>query len=168
MCKASVKSLSINKPAISFLQTGSLSCCPTNSVKAGKNSSVCPNKKSKHLARPFLMVHSCLASFVTLFLQPVKFYCFCLHYPAMLLYISTLEQTVDHFTILPVGMCFASLTTAKLPLPMVFMTRYLPMCCTGSGRLALVDLVCPLLPPLDDCQTEHKTRQHLHMLQVTL
>lgn len=36
------------------------------------------------------------------------------------------------FTSRPVGTCLASLTLAKLPLPMVLISRYLPMC--GSSR----------------------------------
>jgi len=49
----------------------------------------------------------------------------------------------------------ASLTIAKFPFPIVFITRYLPICCTGSGRLALADLVA--LAPLDNCQIKQSS-----------
>ena len=39
----------------------------------------------------------------------------------------------DNVTCRPVGRCFASLTLAKLPLPMVLIRRYFPMC--GSSAL---------------------------------
>ena len=38
-------------------------------------------------------------------------------------------------TSLPVGTCFASLTLAKLPLPIVFISLYLPMCGSSEPRL---------------------------------
>ena len=40
-------------------------------------------------------------------------------------------------TSLPVGTCFANLTLAKFPFPMVFMSLYFPMC--GSSVLVLED-----------------------------
>ena len=42
-------------------------------------------------------------------------------------------------TSLPVGMCLANLTLAKFPFPMVFRSRYLPMC--GSSPVLLPDIL---------------------------
>lgn len=67
-------------------------------------------------------------------------------------------------TSLPVGMCLASFTFAKLPLPMVLSSRYLPMC--GSSEVRRDELRAeadalpvpapppppPLLLPSDPCK----------------
>lgn len=56
------------------------------------------------------------------------------------------------FTSFPVGTCLASLTLAKLPLPMVLSSLYLPMCGSSDERLrddprVLVTVEAPLPPP---------------------
>lgn len=43
--------------------------------------------------------------------------------------------TVENITSFPVGICLANLTLAKLPLPMVLSSRYLPMCGSSEVRL---------------------------------
>jgi len=56
------------------------------------------------------------------------------------------------FTSFPVGTCLASLTLAKLPLPMVLSSLYLPICGSSDERLrddprVLVTVEAPLPPP---------------------
>ena len=49
-------------------------------------------------------------------------------------------------TSLPVGICFASLTLAKLPLPMVLRRRYLPMCGSSPVRRDEMRVEPPSVP----------------------
>ena len=68
---------------------------------------------------------------------------------SVLRYYTLIKMT---FTSFPVGTCLASLTLAKLPLPMVLSSLYLPMCGSSDERLrddprVLVTVEAPLPPP---------------------
>lgn len=49
-------------------------------------------------------------------------------------------------TSLPVGICLASFTLAKFPLPMVFSNRYFPMCGSSEVRLEELRIDADALP----------------------